>query len=61
MLQGLLRALLGKLLMNPKTRERIFHALREQARKTDTQLDDAGVDAFETAWDVVVPILVGKL
>lgn len=55
------RILLRALLMAPETKKRVVAALREAAKQTDSKVDDAAVDTFEAAWDVVVPVLVGKL
>jgi len=42
-------------------KKKIFADLRTAAQRTDVKLDDAGVDALEVVWDVVVPILIGKV
>ena len=55
------RAILKKLLMNPEMKKRIMDALKKEAAKTETKLDDTAVDAFDVVWDVVLPILLGKL
>jgi len=55
------RACLGKYLSNPKLKEQVFLDLRSQAQKTETKFDDAAVDTFEDMWNVVMPVLLGKL
>jgi hypothetical protein len=55
------RLLLRAVLMAPDTKRRVVEALRYAAKQTDSKVDDAAVDTFEAAWDVVVPVLVGKL
>ena len=55
------RAILKRLLMRPEIRQRAIEALRKEAAKTDTKIDDTAVDAVETIWDVVLPVVLGKL
>lgn len=70
MLQALVALLpwkvIGKLaassfLTSKKTKDQLIKDLREGAKKTDTDYDDAAVDAFEKVWDAAIPILVSKL
>ena len=51
--------MLAKILTSPEVKKRVFDELRSAAKKSDTKLDDAGVDAAEVVWDVIVPIVAG--
>ncbi len=55
------RMILKKLLLNDVTKKRIMDALRAEAKKTDTVIDDEAVDIFEAGWDVILPVVLGKL
>lgn len=55
------RLILKKMLMRPEVRDRAISALRKEAAKTETKIDDTAVDAFETVWEVVLPVILGKL
>lgn len=55
------RMILKKMLGRPELKERIIAALRAEASKTDTKIDDSLVDATDVAWDIVIPLIVGKL
>jgi hypothetical protein len=61
MIMTLGQAILKKMLMRPEIKQRIFEALRREAAKTETKIDDSGVDTFEVIWDTVLPIIIGKL
>ena len=60
-MQFLLRALLGKILMNPATKAAVMGALASHAVRTDTKLDDEAVVIFGEIWNVVVPVIVGRV
>lgn len=59
-IQALARMLLGVIFSNPKTKTAIVSSLREAAKSTETKFDDAAVDTFESMYDVIVPVVVGK-
>lgn len=56
----LARLLLGKILAGDDVKKKVIDELRKAAQRTDSTLDDGAVDVFEEAWDVVIPILIGK-
>ncbi len=60
-MQFILRALLGKILLNADTKQAIMAELRKQAARTDTKLDDEAVTIFGEIYDIALPILVGKV
>ena len=52
---------LGKLLTDPKHKERVIRELREAAEETkDTEWDDRFVNVLDSAWDPIVAIVLGK-
>ena len=55
------RAILKRALGKMSIKKNIFDALRAKAKETENKLDDAGVDALEIGWDVIIPIIIGKL
>lgn len=55
------RFLLGKVLGNPEVKKRVMEELAKAAQRTDTKLDDDAVRVVGEVWDVVVPVIVGKL
>lgn len=61
MIMVLGRAILKKILGKPEIKTRVIEALRAEAKKSDTKIDDSAVDAVEVIWDVVMPVLLGKL
>lgn len=60
-MQFILKMLLGQILGSEETKKAVMTALRAEAAKTDTQVDDEAVSIFGTVWDIVVPILVGQV
>lgn len=60
-MQFILRALLGKILLNPATKAAIMAGLNKRAQSTETLLDDEAVAVFGEVFDVVVPIIVGSV
>ena len=55
------RAILKRVLGRSSVRDQVFASLRAAAKKTETKIDDAAVDIIEEAWDVVIPVIIGKL
>ena len=60
-MQFLLRALLGKILMNPATKAAVIRELAKHAARTDTKIDDDAVAIFGEIWDIAVPVIVGRV
>lgn len=50
-----------KILANPETKKKVFAALRAEATKTNTQVDDELVTILETCWDVAIPAFITAL
>lgn len=55
------RAILKKLLMRKEVRDRVIEALRKEAAKSETKIDDTAVDLVEAIYDVALPVILGKL
>ena len=54
-------AILKRVLGQPMLKLRVIEGLRKEAAKSETKIDDEAVDIMSEAWDVIIPILVGKL
>lgn len=61
MIKWAVMLILRQLLGSYETKHRVFTALRQAAEGTDTKLDNEAVDVVEKVWDVVIPILIGKM
>lgn len=58
----LARMLLKQILADKSVKERLVKELRAAAQKTDqTKIDDYAVDVFSATWDIVVPVIIGKM
>lgn len=57
----LVKLLLGQLVKNTEVKKRVFEALRAEAKKTDTKIDDEAIDAFEVIWDTALPAIIGNV
>jgi hypothetical protein len=60
MLQWATRALLAKVLLDPRTKAAVFGALEKAAKSTDTKIDDATLSIAQALWDTVIPALCAK-
>jgi hypothetical protein len=56
----LIRALLAKILLDPRTKAAVFTALESAAKKTETRIDDKTVEIVKAIWDTAIPALVQK-
>jgi ActR/RegA family two-component response regulator len=54
----LVKALLAKVLLDPRTKDAVFSALEREAKKTDTALDDQAVAMAKVIWDTVIPAIL---
>ena len=61
MLTYLVKIALAKLLGGSALKKMIMDALAKEAAKSETTIDDDAVKVFGEIWDVVVPIVAGKL
>lgn len=59
--QKVARLALGKILGDKSLKDRTIADLRAKAKLTETEFDDAAVDALEKAWDPIVAIVLGKV
>ena len=57
----LVRMLLKQLLGSKELESRLFAALRDAAKLTETRFDDEAIDELEDIWAVAIPILTTKL
>lgn len=58
---ALARMILKQVLGGPEVKARVIAELRNAAKGTDNKIDDSLVDAVDVIWDVVCPIIVGKV
>lgn len=61
MIMFIAQAILKRVLGQAMLKTRVIEGLRKEAAKSETKIDDQAVDIFAEAWEVIVPILVGKL
>jgi ActR/RegA family two-component response regulator len=54
----LVKFLLGKVLLDPRTKEAVFGALEKEAKKTATVIDDQAIAVARVMWDTIVPALL---
>lgn len=61
MLRFIAKHILKKAMNKNDIKENIFADMRKKAKESDNKLDDAGVEALAIAWDVIIPIIIGRL
>ncbi len=61
MVMYLAKILIGKLLSSESVKEKVFNELKKKAADSETTIDDEAVEVFGEIWDVVIPVLLGKL
>lgn len=61
MFAPLARLLLGKVLSSKDLKEKVFGELKKKAAQSETTIDDDAVKIVEEVWDVVIPVILGKI
>jgi ActR/RegA family two-component response regulator len=54
----LVKALLAKVLLDPRTKDAVFGALEKEAKKTETVIDDQVLAVAKVVWDTIVPAML---
>lgn len=58
--QQVAKLVLGKLFQDKELKARAIADLREKAKSTENELDDAAVYGLEKAWEFLPTVLFGK-